>query len=106
MKLSGLSAFAVTRRSKARVLVEMLAEKNDFPLRTAKDDNLKALLAHQAEADRLRVSEGFASDSVNRAIAEAGPMADQAKLLESTPGDAQCCRQRGCGAKRDPRTIS
>ena len=77
-------AFAVTERSKARVLVEMLAEKGNFSDQTAKDDKLKALLAQQAEADKLRVSEGFASDSVNLAIAEAGPISDPAQLLDST----------------------
>ena len=77
-------AFTVTERSKARVLVEMLAEKSDFSARNGKDDTLKALLAEQAEADKLRVSEGLASDSVNQVLAEAGPISDQAKLLQST----------------------
>ena len=77
-------AFAVTERSKGRVLVEMLAEKSSFSAHAANDDHLRALLAQQAEADKLRVSEGFASDSANQAIADAGPPPDQAKLLEST----------------------
>jgi CHAT domain-containing protein len=93
-------AFAVSERSKARVLVEMLAEKGDFSAHAAQDDSLKALLERQAEADKLRVSEGFASEPVSREVAQAGQSLDNAQLLESTRNAMRSVTARGDAAQK------
>jgi len=56
-------AFIVAEHAKARVTVEMLAEKQDFRRGDEDDAPLADLLSRQAGADLIRVSDGLAAEA-------------------------------------------
>ncbi len=81
-------AFVATERAKARVLVDMLADKSDteFRVSAADHDRVAALIAGQRKADVIVQSNGGAAELLPTAesIQAAGSNEDRARLVRSS----------------------
>jgi CHAT domain-containing protein len=79
-------AFLVTERSKARALVDMFANKQDFRVASADSDKVRLALAQQQSADNLSILKGDLP-TATRSMPKAAPTAESAKADASAAAD-------------------